>query len=63
MNLLEEYIKEVIEVVPYTPRWKTSEEWVKVKWFLDGYGGTKEHEDLLIKEHFEKCLEQGYILK
>lgn len=63
MNLLEEYITEVISVEPYTPKWLVSDEWVKVKWVLNGYGGTKEHEDLLIKSHFEECLEQGYILK
>ena len=67
MNLLEHYIKEIIEERPLNEKerkeFKTNpDDWVYVKWKYNCYGSKQISEDYYPKTYWEKIKKQGYAL-
>ncbi len=64
MNILENYIKEVISVEPYTEDWtkEFNKEFVEVTLKSNCYGNVTEGKHIWSKEDWEKIKEQGYFM-
>ncbi len=64
MNLLEQYIEEVISEEPYTEEWtkKYDKEFVKVKLVTNCYGRKRYEEQIFDTDKWEKVKEQGYYM-
>lgn len=62
MDLLEQYIEEVISEEPYTEEWtkKYDKEFVKVKLVTNCYGRKCNEEQIFDIDKWEKVKEQGY---
>lgn len=64
MNLLEQYIKEIHSVEPYTDEWteKYHKDFVEVDLTINCYGSVERKTRIFSEEEWEKTKEQGYYM-
>lgn len=64
MNLLENYIKEIISVEPYEEEWtkKFDKKFLKVVVVVECYGVVKTRDTIVSEEEWKTAKERGYFM-